>query len=77
MRPVNKKAVKDYYEIIKQPMDLETMTAKIKGRKYHSREEFLHDMELIYRNSLQFNGETNEFTLKVSYLSFYQIYCRF
>ena len=66
MKPVNKKAVKDYYDIVKQPMDLETMTAKIKGRKYHGREEFVHDMELIYRNSLLFNGETNEFTLKVT-----------
>ena len=32
MKPVNKKAVKDYYEVIKQPMDLETMTLKIKTR---------------------------------------------
>lgn len=40
MKPVNKKAVKDYYEIVKQPMDLETMSENIKGRKYHSREQF-------------------------------------
>ncbi len=65
MKPVNKKAVKDYYEIVKQPMDLETITTKIKMRKYHSRDEFIHDMNLIYGNSLIFNGESNEFTLKV------------
>ncbi len=41
MKPVNKKAVKDYYEKIKQPMDLETMTNKVKSRKYHSSHEFM------------------------------------
>ena len=41
MKPVNKKAVKDYYEKIKHPMDLETMTIKVKSRKYHSSHSFL------------------------------------
>ena len=41
MKPVNKKAVKDYYDIVKQPMDLETMTNKIRTRKYYSREAFM------------------------------------
>ena len=41
MKPVNKKAVKDYYEKIKHPMDLETMTNKVKSRKYHSSQEFM------------------------------------
>jgi len=61
---VNKKAVKDYYEKIKHPMDLETMTIKVKSRKYHSSHSFLADFEMIYTNSRMFNGEENEFTIK-------------
>jgi len=29
-KPVNKKLVKDYYEIIKKPMDLEAVAKKVK-----------------------------------------------
>merc|ERR1719348_1764919 len=68
MKPVNKKQVKDYYEKIKQPMDLETISRKITSHKYHSREEFVRDMKLIYQNSLAFNGENSEFTHKAKIL---------
>merc|ERR1719474_472922 len=64
MKPVNKKQVKDYYEKIKQPMDLETISRKITSHKYHTRDEFVKDMKLIYLNSLTFNGENSEFTAK-------------
>ena len=68
MKPVNKKQVKDYYEKIKQPMDLDTMSKKINSHKYHSRQEFVDDMKLIYTNSLTFNGENSDFTLKAKVL---------
>lgn len=31
LKPVNKKQVKDYYNIIKKPIDMETMGKKIQG----------------------------------------------
>lgn len=31
MKPVNKKVVKDYYNVIKHPMDLETIGKKVQG----------------------------------------------
>lgn len=31
LKPVNKKLVKDYYNIVKRPMDLETITKKVAG----------------------------------------------
>ena len=34
----------------------------------YSRSEFLRDMELIYSNSKEFNGEQSEFTLKAKVL---------
>ena len=68
MKPVNKKQVKDYYDKIKQPMDLETMSNKVKLHKYHSRQDFVDDMKLIYTNSLAFNGENSDFTVKAKML---------
>ena len=68
MKPVNKKQVKDYYEKIKQPMDLETISRKITSHKYHSRDDFVKDMKLIYQNSLVFNGDNSEFTVKAKIL---------
>ena len=61
-KPVNQQLFKDYYEKIKCPMDLETMTKNIQYHKYHSRQEFINDLQLIYRNSRAFNGENSELT---------------
>lgn len=63
-KPVNKKFVKDYYTVIKCPMDLDSIVKNIKAHKYHSREEFFHDVELLHRNSMQFNGADSQFTQK-------------
>ena len=49
-------------------MDLETMSTKIQKHVYHSRAEFLRDMELIFNNSKEFNGEASEYTLKAKKL---------
>ena len=57
MKPVNKKAVKDYYDIVKQPMDLETMTNKIRTRKYYSREAFLVSSSVLQnKKKIMFKG---------------------
>ena len=62
MKPVSKKQVKDYYEKIKKPMDLEMIQRKIKNNKYHSRYDFLADMELIQQNSDKYNGPTSTYS---------------
>ena len=64
LKPVNKKFVKDYYSIVKNPMDLETVAKKVKAHKYHNRLEFLHDIDLILENSVAYNGEESQFTEK-------------
>merc|ERR1719186_1624221 len=68
MRPVNKKNVKDYYEVIKTPIDLELISRKVTSHKYHSRAEFVADMELIYNNARIYNGENSDFTAKAKKL---------
>ena len=54
--PVNQKKVRDYYKIIKHPMDLETMRKNVSKHYYHSSEEFLKDVERIRDNCIQYNG---------------------
>merc|ERR1712227_927938 len=49
-------------------MDLETMSKKIASHKYHSRQEFVDDMRLIFTNSLTFNGEFHEVTTRAKFL---------
>nr|KAG5705427.1 hypothetical protein BaRGS_004554 [Batillaria attramentaria] len=61
-QPVNKKNVKDYYEVIKKPMDLATLLKNVQSHKYHTREQFMEDVELIYTNCLAYNGADSNFT---------------
>ncbi|XP_078067599.1 transcription initiation factor TFIID subunit 1 isoform X3 [Mustelus asterias] len=60
--PVNKKFVPDYYKVIPNPMDLETVRKNISKHKYHNREVFLQDVELILSNSIKYNGTDSLYT---------------
>lgn len=68
LKAVNKKLVKDYYNVIKRPMDLETISKKVTAHKYHSRHEFLRDIEQILENCTLYNGKDSPFTLKAEVL---------
>jgi transcription initiation factor TFIID subunit 1 len=68
LKPVNKKLVKGYYDIIKNPMDLETVTKKIAAHRYHSRADFLNDIQLIANNSEKFNGGESKLTKEAKVL---------
>ncbi|KAI3633853.1 hypothetical protein MIR68_008185 [Amoeboaphelidium protococcarum] len=54
---VNKREAPDYYDIIKQPMDLGTITKKVKQMVYISKAEFVADLELIWSNCLYYNSD--------------------
>ncbi|KAJ0177252.1 hypothetical protein K1T71_007261 [Dendrolimus kikuchii] len=62
LKPVNKKQVKDYYNVIKKPIDMETMGKRIQAHKYHSRYEFLRDIQLLVDNCRGYNGPNSQFT---------------
>ncbi|GJQ86655.1 Taf1, partial [Trypoxylus dichotomus] len=68
LKPVNKKAVKDYYNIVKRPMDLETILKKVTAHKYHNRHEFLVDVQQILENCILYNGKDSPFTQKAEQL---------
>ncbi|XP_057664166.1 ATPase family AAA domain-containing protein 2-like isoform X2 [Diorhabda carinulata] len=54
-KPVDTEEVPDYTNIIKQPMDLETMMTKVDFHRYECASDFLNDIELICRNALEYN----------------------
>ena len=49
-------------------MDLEKISGCVARYGYRNRAQFLRDMELIYNNSKQFNGEQSEYTAKAKRL---------
>lgn len=53
----NLSQVPDYYEIITQPMDMSTMMSKIDLCKYETVDDFLHDIDLICNNALEYNPD--------------------
>ncbi|CZT24406.1 uncharacterized protein RCC_10131 [Ramularia collo-cygni] len=48
--------IPSYPDIIKNPMDLNTMEQKLKSGKYHTVQEFADDFNLIIYNTQTFNG---------------------
>ncbi|KAL1517978.1 hypothetical protein ABEB36_001670 [Hypothenemus hampei] len=67
-KPVNKKNVKDYYTIVKRPMDLETISKRINSHRYHNRHDFLVDVEQILENCILYNGKDSPYTEKAEML---------
>lgn len=53
--------IPDYPQIIKEPMDFGTIKQKLAGSAYGKCQEFVHDMELVFRNCIEYNGEASEF----------------
>ncbi|KAF2749231.1 Bromodomain-containing protein [Sporormia fimetaria CBS 119925] len=62
--PVNPEAlnIPTYRDIVKNPMDLSTMEAKLRGGEYTYVIDFMRDLDLIINNSLLFNGHSHPVT---------------
>ena len=58
-KPVDEEEVLDYRDIIKEPMDLETMMTKIDQHEYECAQDFLHDIDLVCTNALEYNPDRN------------------
>jgi chromatin structure-remodeling complex subunit RSC1/2 len=54
-RKVNKRALPDYYTVIKEPMALSTIKAKISGKEYKSFPDFVRDFALVSHNAQVYN----------------------
>ncbi|KAL8640046.1 MAG: hypothetical protein Q9228_002987 [Teloschistes exilis] len=61
LQRVNKREAPDYYTVIKNPMDLGTMTKKLKAVQYKSKQEFVTDLNYIWSNCLDYNANPDHF----------------
>jgi histone acetyltransferase len=59
--PVNKDDVADYYDVIKEPMDLSTMEVKLEADNYHLPEDFIRDAKLVFDNCRKYNNDTTAY----------------
>lgn len=69
--PVNKDDVHDYYDVIKEPMDLSTMEQKLEMDQYTTPEDFTKDATLIFKNCRQYNSEGTPYTKSANKLEKY------
>jgi hypothetical protein len=47
--------LKDYHDVIKQPMDLSTIKKKMENREYRKPDQFANDVRLMLHNSFRYN----------------------
>ncbi|QLG73000.1 hypothetical protein HG535_0E00840 [Zygotorulaspora mrakii] len=61
LQPVNREEVPDYYDFIKEPMDLSTMEVKLDNNRYEKIEDFIYDVRLVCNNCRLYNGENTSY----------------
>lgn len=71
LNPVNKDDVADYYDVIREPMDLSTMEAKLLADQYETPEAFINDAQLIFDNCRTYNNATTAYTKSANKLERY------
>ena len=54
--PVKRKDAPNYYDVIKQPVDLTSMKNKAKRGEYQDKYQFLDDIALLRKNAEFYNG---------------------
>jgi len=56
-KPVDGDEVVDYYDVIKNPMDLSTMEHKLETNQYKTVDAFIADAQLVFDNCRLYNPE--------------------
>jgi histone acetyltransferase len=59
--PVNRDDVTDYYDVIKEPMDLATTENRLEADQYTTPEDFVKDARLIFDNCREYNNENTPY----------------
>jgi hypothetical protein len=70
LKPVHpvKDNVPDYLQVIKHPMDLQTVSQKLKRSAYATWQEWAADVDLIFDNCIAYNGTDSIFGNIANYL---------
>ncbi|KAK0170901.1 hypothetical protein PV328_008686 [Microctonus aethiopoides] len=61
MEPVDPNEAPDYYKVIKEPMDLQTIELRINDKSYKKLSEFIGDMTKIFDNCRYYNPKESPF----------------
>lgn len=61
LNKVSKKDAPNYHLVIKKSMDLNTVLKKLKALQYNSKQEFVDDIMLIWKNCLTYNSDPSHF----------------
>ncbi|XP_033215194.1 nucleosome-remodeling factor subunit NURF301 isoform X2 [Belonocnema kinseyi] len=61
MEPVDPNEAPDYYKVIKEPMDLQTIELRINDKNYKKLSEFIGDMTKIFDNCRYYNPKESPF----------------
>lgn len=59
--PVSREVAPDYYDVIKEPMDLKTVGNRIRDKFYTDRDVFFCDMVSIFDNCRKYNAPGSEY----------------
>jgi histone acetyltransferase len=71
LKPVKKEEVPDYYDVIKNPMDFQTMREKVLAGEYRNREQYIEDVQLICDNARLYNTKSTIYYKSASDLEQY------
>ncbi|TID18607.1 hypothetical protein CANINC_003857 [Pichia inconspicua] len=58
---VSKREAPNYYQVIKTPMDLNTVLKKLKTLQYQNKKAFVDDIMLIWQNCLTYNSDPKHY----------------
>ncbi|ODM94816.1 hypothetical protein Ocin01_11866 [Orchesella cincta] len=59
-KPVTKAQAPNYFAIIKEPMDLQTISGRVEDRQYEKLRDFIGDVTKIFENCRYFNDSTSD-----------------
>ncbi|KAI8881340.1 Bromodomain-containing protein [Backusella circina FSU 941] len=51
--------IPDYFDVVKNPMDLGTAQKKLENNQYQSIDDFINDINLVFENCYLYNNETD------------------
>ena len=70
-QPVSEKKAPGYYEMIKNPMDLKTLTTELENGKYKNKKMFVEDLKKIFNNARIYNKSNTHYFKDADFLEKY------